>query len=59
MVSSRGEARRLIQQGGVRLNEEKVDNLLATVTWEMLPAVLQVGKRQFVRLVRPNGDGSE
>ena len=58
MVSSRGEARRLIQQNGVRLNEKKVDSLQATITTEMLPAVLQVGKRQFVRLIKPNG-GSE
>ncbi len=58
MVSSRGEARRLIQQNGVRLNEEKVESLQATVTPEMLPAVLQVGKRQFVRLVKAN-DGGE
>ncbi len=52
MVGSRGEARRLIQQNGVRLNEEKVDSLQATVAPETLPAVLQVGKRQFVRLVK-------
>ena len=57
MVKSRGEARRLIQQNGVRLNDAKVDSLQASVTPEMLPAVLQVGKRQFVRLVRANGDG--
>ncbi len=58
MVSSRGEAKRLIQQNGVRLNDQKVDSLQATVRPEMLPAVLQVGKRQFVRLVKPDG-GSE
>ncbi|MCY4071916.1 MAG: tyrosine--tRNA ligase [Chloroflexi bacterium] len=52
MVGSRGEARRLIQQNGVRLNEEKVDSLQAVVSPEMLPAILQVGKRQFVRLVK-------
>ena len=57
MVNSRGEARRLIQQHGVRLNEEKVDSLQATITLEMLPAVLQVGKRQFIRLIKPNGGG--
>ncbi len=55
MVNSRGEAKRLIQQNGVRLNEEKVESLQATVTPAMLPAVLQVGKRQFVRLVKANG----
>ncbi|MCY3832154.1 MAG: tyrosine--tRNA ligase [Chloroflexi bacterium] len=59
MVSSRGEARRLIHQNGVRLNDAKVESLQASVTLEMLPAVLQVGKRQFVRLVRANGDGGE
>jgi len=59
MVSSRGEARRLIQQNGVRINDAKVESLQASVTLEMLPAVLQVGKRQFVRLVRANGDGGE
>ncbi len=52
MVSSRGEAKRLIQQNGVRLNEEKVASLTAVVSPEMLPAILQVGKRQFVRLVK-------
>ncbi len=52
MVSSRGEAKRLIQQNGVRLNEAKVDSLRARVTPDMLPAVLQVGKRQFVRLIK-------
>ncbi len=51
MVGSRGEAKRLIQQGGVRLNEEKVESLQAVISPEMLPAILQVGKRRFVRLV--------
>lgn len=56
MVGSRGEAKRLIQQSGVRLNERKVESLTATVSPAMLPAVLQVGKRRFVRLVKANGD---
>ena len=53
MVSSRGEAKRMIQQDGVRLNEDKVSEVQATVTPDMLPAVLQVGKRKFVRLIKP------
>lgn len=53
MVGSRGEAKRMIQQDGVRLNEDKVSNLQATITPDMLPAVLQVGKRKFVRLIKP------
>ena len=51
MVASGNEARRLIDQKGVRLNGEVVADIDATVAPEMLPAVLQVGKRKFVRLV--------
>jgi tyrosyl-tRNA synthetase len=51
MVGSRAEAKRMIQQDGVRLNDEKVDNVQATLTPDDLPAVLQVGKRKFIRLV--------
>jgi len=53
MVGSRGEAKRMIQQDGVRLNEEKVSDVQASITPDMLPAVLQVGKRKFVRLIKP------
>lgn len=52
MVSSANEARRLIDQRGVRLNDEPVTDAFATVTPAQLPAVLQVGKRKFVRLVQ-------
>ncbi|MBZ0283517.1 MAG: tyrosine--tRNA ligase [Anaerolineae bacterium] len=51
MVASGGEAKRLIQQNGVRLNEQPVTDPQASVTLDMLPAVLQVGKRKFVRLI--------
>jgi tyrosyl-tRNA synthetase len=51
MVASGNEARRLIDQQGVRLNGEVVSDVDATVAPDMLPAVLQVGKRKFVRLV--------
>jgi tyrosyl-tRNA synthetase len=51
MVGSGGEAKRLMQQNGVRLNEHPVTDAQASVTLDMLPAVLQVGKRKFVRLV--------
>ena len=56
MVSSRGEAKRLIQQNGVRLNEEKVASPQMIITLDMLPAVLQVGKRQFLRLAPADGE---
>jgi tyrosyl-tRNA synthetase len=51
MVSSGAEAKRLIEQKGVRLNDEPVTDIMATISPQMLPAVLQVGKRKFVRLV--------
>jgi tyrosyl-tRNA synthetase len=50
LVASNGEARRLIQQGGVKLNGEKV----AELDQEILPSgelVLQAGKRRFARVV--------
>jgi tyrosyl-tRNA synthetase len=50
LTSSKGEARRLIQQGGVRLDGEKIGSIEDVVTIED-EAVLQVGKRKFVRLV--------
>lgn len=53
MVSSGGEAKRLMKQNGIRLNEVPVTDAQTMVTPDMLPAVLQVGKRQFVRLVKP------
>ena len=52
MVSSGGEAKRLMEQNGIRLNEAPVSDATAVITLDMLPAVLQVGKRKFVRLVR-------
>ncbi|HEX2127707.1 MAG TPA: tyrosine--tRNA ligase [Solirubrobacterales bacterium] len=54
---SRGEARRLIQQGGVRLDGSPVDgHVLDLPAGELAGRVLQVGKRRFVRIVAPAGD---
>jgi tyrosyl-tRNA synthetase len=50
-VNSGGEAKRLMQQNGIRLNEQPITDPQATVKPDMLPAVLQVGKRKFVRLI--------
>jgi tyrosyl-tRNA synthetase len=51
MVSSGKEGKRLIEQNGVRLNDQPVDDSNFTITLDMLPAILQVGKRKFVKLV--------
>jgi tyrosyl-tRNA synthetase len=49
LASSRGEARRLIAQGGVRIDGERVGDEEVSVE-SLVGAVLQVGKRRFVRL---------
>ncbi|HID64655.1 MAG TPA: tyrosine--tRNA ligase, partial [Anaerolineae bacterium] len=51
LAKSKSEARRLIQQGGVKLDGEKVGSieLMVSVKDGM---ILQVGRRRFVRLVR-------
>ena len=51
LVSSRSEARRMLSQGAVRVDGEKVtDEVLDTAS--VLGAIVQVGKRRFVRFVR-------
>ena len=47
-----GDARRMIDQGGVKINGEAVAAKSYNVAPELLKdAVVQVGKRKFVRLV--------
>lgn len=50
MVSSKSEARRLIQQGGIRVNQEvvKSDKLLSVGKKNNL--LIQVGKRKFLKI---------
>ena len=50
LAPSRAEARRLIQQGGVSVNDEKVTDISKTVDISG-GAVLKKGKKQFVKLI--------
>ena len=51
MVCSNGEARRMISQGGVRINKEKVEDIHTTLEpGEEL--VIKVGKRKFLRITK-------
>ena len=50
-IQSRGEGKRLIQGGGVKLDGEKISDINYTVTIES-EAVLQAGKRKFMRLTK-------
>ncbi len=49
-VQSKGEAKRLIQGGGVKLDGEKLSDMTFMVTPSM-DKVLQAGKRKFAKLV--------
>jgi tyrosyl-tRNA synthetase len=51
MVNSGKEAKNLIAQGGIQLDSVSVTDNGAVITRDMLPVVLQVGKRKFVRLI--------
>lgn len=49
LAPSNSEARRLIQQGGVKINEEKIDDVNAMVRAED-GLVVRAGKRKFLRI---------
>ena len=54
LVKSKGEGRRLVQQGGVSLNDEKVADPMRMLTdedFEKGYAVLKKGKKVFHKLV--------
>ena len=49
-VQSKGEAKRLIQGGGVKIDGEKISDMGFVVKPQM-DVVLQAGKRKFAKLV--------
>ena len=52
-VPSKGEAKRLIQGGGIKLDGEKVSDVQAKLDYAGKESVvLQVGKRNFIKLVK-------
>ena len=50
-TASRGEAKRLIQGGGVKIDGEKITDMGYTISFEK-SVVLQAGKRKFAKLVK-------
>ena len=53
LAASNGEARRLIQGGGVKIDGEKVTDVAHTVdVGAQAPFVLRAGKRRYVRVVQ-------
>ena len=52
LVESKGEAKRLIKQGGVRVNEEKVEHAgIEVKTDPQSKVLLQVGKLKFLKVI--------
>jgi tyrosyl-tRNA synthetase len=49
LTESKGEARRMVQQGAVKVNEEKVDDINRSVALKD-EMVVQVGKRKFAKV---------
>jgi tyrosyl-tRNA synthetase len=50
LVKSRGEARRLVDQGGVFVDDAKADTIAFVIRREQLPVLLKKGKKGFCRL---------
>ena len=50
LAASKAEARRLIEQGGVKVNGEKATNSAADITIGTESTLLQVGKRKFLKV---------
>ena len=51
LAASKGEARRLIEQGGVKINGEKATSATADVTVSSDTTLFQVGKRKFLHVI--------
>lgn len=51
LSASKGEARRLIEQGGVKVNGEKASSTAAEIQIDGDGTVLQVGKRKFLKVL--------
>jgi len=47
---SKGEARRLIQQGGVSIDGEKISDIFQEIVFDS-EKILKVGKRKFIKLL--------
>ena len=50
MVSSNGEAKRMIKQGAVKLNDEKVMDMHMEISPNQ-DIILKVGKRKFLKII--------
>jgi len=52
LAKSRGEARRLVDQGGVFVDDVKADGIAFSIQQDQLPVLLRKGKKGYCRLQR-------
>lgn len=52
MATSKNEARRLIEQGGIKVNEETIKDLNKEIEISQKGVLLQRGKRQFIKVIK-------
>ena len=55
LCSSKGEARRMVEQGGISVNDNKVTTITFTISESDFKdgyAILKKGKKQFIKLVK-------
>ena len=52
IVKSKNELRRLVSQGGVKINDSKIDDL-SSIKLE-IDMIIQIGKKKFIRIVSNN-----
>ncbi len=50
LAPSKGEARRLVSQGGVTLDNEKISDISAVINLKA-ESILKVGKRKFIKII--------
>lgn len=51
LVSSRGDAKRLVLQGGIEINSKKINDIKYTINLNNLPQIIKAGKRSWIKIV--------
>jgi tyrosyl-tRNA synthetase len=52
ILSSRGEIKRLIKQGGITIDDNKINDVNHEINESNLPITIQVGKRNWFKLIK-------
>ena len=50
-VGSKGDVKRLIKQGAISLDGNKIDDINFEISESENPQILKVGKRKFIKIV--------